>query len=157
MPENFKDLISKRSNIEVFKCSSQVFSAEGQKKNFGSYILLVCLAALIGIGVFHFLKEKDQMEEKYHKLRHGGVFKSENAIMNSNNNANPPKNQSEKKAEKENKEKKGKKESSKKTDKVKGVDKNGFPLTTSRKLQNLKFLPPPNLAMYRKSLQGYGY
>ena len=104
MPENFKDLISKRSNIEVFKCSSQVFSAEGQKKNFGSYILLVCLAALIGIGVFHFLKEKDQMEEKYHKLRHGGVFKSENAIMNSNNNANPPKNQSEKKAEKENKE-----------------------------------------------------
>ena len=136
MPENFKDLISKRSNIEVFKCSSQVFSAEGQKKNFGSYILLVCLAALIGIGVFHFLKEKDQMEEKYHKLRHGGVFKSENAIMNSNNNANPPKNQSEKKAEKENKEKKGKKESSKKTDKVKGVDKNGFPLTTSRKLQN---------------------
>ena len=54
MPDNFKDLISKRSNIEVFKCSSQVFSSEGQKKNFGSYILLVCLAAIIGVGVFHF-------------------------------------------------------------------------------------------------------
>ena len=51
LPENFKDLISKRSNIEVFKCASNVFSAEGQKKNYGSYILLTCFAAFIGVVV----------------------------------------------------------------------------------------------------------
>jgi hypothetical protein len=86
MPDNFKDLISKRSNIEVFKCSSQVFSAEGQKKNFGSYILLVCLAAIIGVGVFHFLKEKNGLENKYSNIK-----SSDNKTI-LNNNANPPKN-----------------------------------------------------------------
>ena len=58
MPDDFKKLISKRSNIEVFKCASQVFSSEGQKKNVGSYILLIALAAMIGTIVFHFVKEK---------------------------------------------------------------------------------------------------
>ena len=62
LPENFKDLISKRSNIEVFKCASNVFSAEGQKKNFGSYILLAGFAAFIGVVVFHCVKEKGSTE-----------------------------------------------------------------------------------------------
>ena len=132
MPKNFKDLISKRSNIEVFKCSSQVFSAEGQKKNFGSYILLVCLAALIGVGVFHFLKEKEQMEEKFNKLRHKSVGKSENAVINSENaNANPPKNESEKKSDK-------KEKSDKKHDKIKEAAKKVPPSATERKLKNKK-------------------
>ena len=34
MPKDFRDLISKRSNIEVFKCVSKVFSSKGQKKKF---------------------------------------------------------------------------------------------------------------------------
>ena len=132
MPDDFLDLISKRSNIEVFKCSSQVFSAEGQKKNYGSYILLACLAALIGVGVFHFVKEKEQMEATFDKLRHKNVIKSENEVMNSNNNnvANPPKNEKEKKEN-------NKKEEKKKHDKVKEPKKN-LPPTTERKLKSKK-------------------
>ena len=47
LPESFYKK-HKHSNIEVFKCSSQVFSSEGQKKNFGSYCLLACLTSSIG-------------------------------------------------------------------------------------------------------------
>ena len=68
MPKDFRDLISKRSNIEVFKCASQVFSSKGQKKNFGSYILLTGLASLIGIIVFHFVKEKGKMDSLFNQL-----------------------------------------------------------------------------------------
>ena len=68
MPKDFRDLISKRSNIEVFKCASQVFSSKGQKKNFGSYILLTGLASLIGIIIFHFVKEKGKMDSLFNQL-----------------------------------------------------------------------------------------
>ena len=71
MPKNFKDLISRRSNIAVFKCATNVFSAEGQKNNFGSYILLASFASFIGVLVFHFVKERDRsMEEAYKELGH---------------------------------------------------------------------------------------
>ena len=93
MPENFKDLISRRSNIAVFKCGSQVFSAEGQKKNYGSYILLAAIASLIGIAVFHFLKGKKMMDDLYNNL---------------GNKANPPK--SGKKEDKKDNKKEDKKE-----------------------------------------------
>ena len=49
------------SNIKVFKCSSQVFSAEGQKMNFGSYTLLVSLSGMIGVIVFFSLKGTKQI------------------------------------------------------------------------------------------------
>ena len=58
MPENFKDYISRRSNIAVFKCASLVFSSKGLKKNLGAYILLVGIASFIGVVVYHFVKEK---------------------------------------------------------------------------------------------------
>ena len=103
MPENFKDLISRRSNIAVFKCASQVFSAKGQKGNYGSYILLAAIAAFIGVLVFHFVKEKGKaMAALYNKLGRGESI------------ANPPKGnkKEEKKKEKdEDKEKKKKKTS----------------------------------------------
>ena len=57
-PESFYKR-HKHSNIEVFKCASQVFSPKGQTKNFGSYSLLTCMASLIGVIVFHFVKGKD--------------------------------------------------------------------------------------------------
>ena len=57
-PESFYKK-HKHSNIEVFKCASQVFSPKGQTKNFGSYSLLTCMASLIGVIVFHFVKGKD--------------------------------------------------------------------------------------------------
>ena len=105
MPENFKDLISRRSNIAVFKCASNVFSAEGQKNNFGSYILLASFTAFIGVLVFHFLKEKNKAMDLIYK--------------EIGNNANPPKgsdaqkkenkkDKPEKKEKKDKKEKKGK-------------------------------------------------
>ena len=68
MPEGFLDLVSRRSNIKVFKCASQVFSAKGQKKNFGSYVLLACLASFIGVIIFHLVKEKTAIDTIFSKL-----------------------------------------------------------------------------------------
>ena len=119
MPENFKDLISRRSNIAVFKCASQVFSAKGQNKNYGSYMLLASIAAFIGVLVFHFVKEKGSMAKLY------------NNIAEARNLANPPKGEKkeDKKGKKENKEenkeeKKNKK--NKKKDKVTSVEDNNY-------------------------------
>jgi len=56
IPEDFYKKQGGYSNIKIFKCASQVFSAKGQKANFGSYILMLCLAGFIGIIVFYFLK-----------------------------------------------------------------------------------------------------
>ena len=52
----------KNSNIEVFKCASQVFSNEGQKNNWGSYILLTCLASFIGSAIFYFIKGSSKID-----------------------------------------------------------------------------------------------
>jgi len=68
MPDDFLDLVSRRSNIKVFKCASQVFSAKGQKKNFGSYVLLACLASFIGVIIFHLVKEKTAIETNFSNL-----------------------------------------------------------------------------------------
>jgi len=68
MPDDFLDLVSRRSNIKVFKCASQVFSAKGQKKNFGSYVLLACLASFIGVIIFHLVKEKEAIDTIFGKL-----------------------------------------------------------------------------------------
>jgi len=56
IPEDFYKKQGGYSNIKIFKCASQVFSAKGQKANFGSYILMLCFAGFIGIIVFYFLK-----------------------------------------------------------------------------------------------------
>ena len=107
MPENFKDLISRRSNIAVFKCASQAFSAEGQKYNYGSYILLAAIASFIGVTVFHFIKERKGMQKAYDGL--GKI-------------ANPPKPE-EKDKKKEDKKKEDKKKEDKKKDDKKKDDK----------------------------------
>ena len=107
MPENFKNLISKRSNIAVFKCATNVFSAEGQKNNFGSYILLASFSAFIGVLVFHFVKERGKaMDLTFKEL--GNV-------------ANPPKHEEEENKDK--KEKKGKNEKTEKKGKNKKITK----------------------------------
>ena len=69
----------KNSNIEVFKCASQVFSNEGQKNNWGSYILLTCLASFIGCVVFYFIKGR---------LKYDTIF---NSFSDNISIANPPK------------------------------------------------------------------
>ena len=58
----------KHSNIEVFKCSSQVFSAAGQTKNFGSYCLLICLSSFIGVVAFYFFKGKEKLNILFNGL-----------------------------------------------------------------------------------------
>ena len=68
------------SNIKVFKCASQVFSLKGQKGNFGSYVLLACLAGSIGVIVFYALKGTKQINH---------IFDDLISIK-----ANPPKNDS---------------------------------------------------------------
>ena len=69
VPEDFYKKGSGYSNIKIFKCSSQVFSAEGQKGNYGSYILMACFAGLVGMMVFYFLKGKKQAFEKLDELK----------------------------------------------------------------------------------------
>ena len=107
MPKGFRDMISKRSNIEVFKCASQVFSSKGQKKNFGSYILLVAFASLIGVIVFHYIKEGNLMHDTFKKL--GEIPK----LPKSNNKANPPKPTGTEEEKKKNKEDQTKKKDDK--------------------------------------------
>ena len=68
VPEDFYKRGSGYSNIKIFKCSSQVFSAKGQKGNYGSYILMACFAGLVGMMVFYFLKGKKQAFEKLDEL-----------------------------------------------------------------------------------------
>ena len=80
LPENFKELISRRSNIKVFQCLSQVFSSKGQKNNYGSYILLACMANLIGTIIFHLIKERQKMNDILYELSSMG-----------NQHSNPPK------------------------------------------------------------------
>ena len=67
LPESFYKK-HKHSNIEVFKCSSQVFSSEGQKKNFGSYCLLACLTSSIGVIAFYFIKGKESVNLLFNGL-----------------------------------------------------------------------------------------
>ena len=69
----------KNSNIEVFKCVSQVFSNEGQKNNWGSYILLICLANFIGSVAIYFIKGSSKIDQIFNSF-------SENISF-----ANPPK------------------------------------------------------------------
>ena len=66
--KNFKVLISNRTNIAVFKCTSIVFSSKGYKKNFGSYILLICFVSFVGILFFHFLKEESSINNLYNEF-----------------------------------------------------------------------------------------
>ena len=58
----------KNSNIEVFKCASQVFSNEGQKNNWGSYILLTCLASFVGSVVFYLIKGRIKIDETFNSF-----------------------------------------------------------------------------------------
>ena len=67
LPEDFYKK-HKNSNIEVFKCASQVFSSEGQKKNFGSYVLLTCLASFIGVVAFYIIKGHSKINALFESL-----------------------------------------------------------------------------------------
>ena len=67
IPESFYKK-HKYSNIEVFKCSSQVFSSKGQKKNFGSYVLIACIASFIGSVVFYFIKGTSSLHKTFNDL-----------------------------------------------------------------------------------------
>jgi len=64
LPESFYEK-HENSNIEVFKCASQAFSAEGQKNNFGSYCLLASLASMIGLTAFYFIKGKESVRSLF--------------------------------------------------------------------------------------------
>ena len=68
-----KDFYKKHtnSNIKVFKCASQVFSAEGQKKNYGSYALLICLSSFIGVMVFYFIKGPELLNKIFSDFGEG--------------------------------------------------------------------------------------
>ena len=61
IPEDFYKKQGGYSNIKIFKCASQVFSAKGQKANFGSYILMLCFAGLVGIIVYYALRGYKEM------------------------------------------------------------------------------------------------
>ena len=124
MPENFKDLISRRSNIAVFKCAAQAFSAEGQKYNYGSYILLAAIASFIGVTVFHFIKERKGMQKAYEGL---GKIANPPKPGETEEKKHDKKKEDKKKEDKkkEDKKKDDKKKDDKKDDKKKDVKKGG--------------------------------
>jgi hypothetical protein len=94
IPDSFYQRYLGYSNIKVFKCASEVFSSRGQKKNFGSYVLLTCLASFIGVVVFYFVKGSKMLDTIFANLRdHKSV-------------SNPPKKPSEEQPEDEIKSKK---------------------------------------------------
>ena len=133
MPKGFKDMISKRSNIEVFKCSSQVFSSKGQKKNFGSYILLFALASLIGVVVFHYVKERGLMDNTFDKLA---------KLPDSSIKSNPPKPTEVKDSSNSKKEKK---ENTKK--KERKVPQNNYDIIGKTTKRNLSKEKPKNVTV----------
>ena len=67
LPESFYKK-QKNSNIEVIKCSSQVFSSSGQKKNFGSYCLITCFASFLATVVVYFVKGKESLNLIFRRL-----------------------------------------------------------------------------------------
>ena len=100
VPEEFYNKKEEYSNIKVFKCASQVFSVNGQKMNFGSYILMACFTSFIGVVVFYFLKGRKRLDDQYDEL---------NKYSNDANKipANPPKNEGATNDEEVNKNKEG--------------------------------------------------
>ena len=94
IPDSFYQRYLGYSNIKVFKCASEVFSARGQKKNFGSYVLLTCLASFIGIVVFYFVKGSEMLDQIFERL------------SNNKSISNPPKKPSEEQPDDEVKSKK---------------------------------------------------
>ena len=67
LPESFYKM-QKNSNIEVIKCSSQVFSSSGQKKNFGSYCLITCFAGFLVTVIVSFVKGKESLNLIFRSL-----------------------------------------------------------------------------------------
>ena len=94
IPEGFYQKNEEYSNIKVFKCAAQVFSLEGQKYNFGSYILMFCFFSFIGICVFYGITGHKSIDIEFIKLnkiiRDVQINNMDNKIT-----SNPPKNNGE--------------------------------------------------------------
>ena len=94
IPEGFYQKNEEYSNIKVFKCAAQVFSLEGQKYNFGSYILMFCFFSFIGICVFYGITGHKSVDIEFIKLnkiiRDVQINNMDNKIT-----SNPPKNNGE--------------------------------------------------------------
>ena len=70
-------------------CASQVFSSQGQKMNFGSYVLLACFASLVTIFVLYILKGGKALDTEFKELE---KIKGKNKKTESvPEKANPPK------------------------------------------------------------------
>ena len=65
IPDDFYKKEMGYSNIRIFKCYKQVFSAKGQTFNIGSYILMGCFVGFIITIVLNCLKGKKQMEDSF--------------------------------------------------------------------------------------------
>ena len=68
IPEDFYKRQAGYSNIKVFKCASQVFSSQGQKMNFGSYILLACFASFVMVIILYILKGRKALDKEFKDL-----------------------------------------------------------------------------------------
>ena len=84
IPEDFYKKEIGYSNIKVFKCASQVFSAKGQKMNFGSYVLMACFVTFAAMVVLYYLKGRKTMDTEFSKISNIKKLNSEN-----NKQANP--------------------------------------------------------------------
>ena len=67
----------KNTNLKVIKCYKLVFSLKGQKKNYGSFIIIACFLTFIVIAVLYFIigykkliKVFEVMVNQYKKMKH---------------------------------------------------------------------------------------
>ena len=65
IPDDFFKQDIGYSNIKIFKCYNQVFSAKGQTWNIGSYILMACFISLIGMIILFVLKGNEKIREAF--------------------------------------------------------------------------------------------
>ena len=68
IPDEFYKKEIGYSNIRIFKCASQVFSAKGQKKNFGSYALMLCFVSFVAMVILYRIKGTELMEAEFKNL-----------------------------------------------------------------------------------------
>ena len=98
IPEDFFKKQAGYSNIKVFKCASQVFSSQGQKMNFGSYVLLACFVSLVAVFVLYILKGGKALDKEFDKLEKIKEDKNKGKSKKNESGpeiANPPKNKIE--------------------------------------------------------------
>jgi len=61
-----KDTINHQNEQQII--TKELFSSQGQKKNFGSYVLLICLTSFIGVVVYYIIEGPSKINSIFNGL-----------------------------------------------------------------------------------------